>query len=233
MLIPLTPEQVERIRRERENTDRHFGKMEFPDPLDKPSRTISSHTVEGTKRETIVLPLTEHVMTEKGGWNKPNSDWGSRVIPDDKPSYTITEKHRSGQLVRVPSEHDVRMYVMNFSDKSLEKHRPQELDNPSTTVRASFHKIPPDATIRQGETYRRLTVRECLRLQSFPDWWMFPKDVSVSRKYRLVGEAVPPILAFRLAVALGKALGLQTREPPDSEEWWLPYFRRAFQDYYG
>jgi hypothetical protein len=54
----------------------------------------------------------------------------------------------------------------------------------------------------------------------------------VSRRYKLVGEAVPPILAYRLAITLGKALGLQTKEPPRAEEWDLPYFRRAFADYF-
>jgi hypothetical protein len=60
---------------------------------------------------------------------------------------------------------------------------------------------------------------------------MFPASVSTTKKYRLVGEAVPPILAYRLAVALGRTLGLPTREPPREEEWALPYFKRAFADY--
>jgi len=53
----------------------------------------------------------------------------------------------------------------------------------------------------------------------------------VSKRYRLVGEAVPPILAYRLGVALAKALGVGAREPPREEEWGLPYFRKAFADY--
>jgi len=236
VVVPvLSPKQVERIRKEREDTSRHFARMGFPDDLDKPSRVISSHTVEGTKRETIVVPITEHVMTEKGGWANPRSDWGSRVMPEDRPSYTITHLHRSGQLVRVPSEHEVKVYRMDFSPRSLRKHRSQELDNPSSTVRATFYKIPPDATVRYGATrrYRRLTVRECLRLQSFPDWWSFPRGVSTSRKYRLVGEAVPPVMAYRLAVHIGKMLRLELREPPSPEEWDLPFFHRVFADYFG
>lgn len=189
IVVPvLTPEQAERIRREREDTSRHRAKMGFPDDLDKPSRTVSSHTVEGTKRETIVLPVTEH---------------------------------------------EAKVYRMDFSPRSLNKHRPQELDSPSSTVRATFHKIPPDATVRAGAAgrYRRLTVRECLRLQSFPDWWSFPRGVSTSRKYRLVGEAVPPALAYRLAIRVGRIMGWGAREPPKPEDWDLPYFHRLFQDY--
>jgi DNA (cytosine-5)-methyltransferase 1 len=192
--VLLREEQIERIRRERNEPDlhNHWGRMEFPDRLDKPSRTLSSHTVEGTKRETIVVPLIpDHIMTPGGGWDNPRSDWGSRVMDPDKPAYTITEKHRSGQLVPVPPI---------TSDKGC---------------------------------YRRLTVRECLRVQSFPDWWRFPDHVSVSKRYRLVGEAVPPVFAYRLAVAIARVLGLETREPPREEEWQLPYFRRAFADYFA
>jgi DNA-cytosine methyltransferase len=252
MPVPLRPEQAERIRREREDTSRDRGRMEFPDGLDEPSRTISSHTVEGTKGETIVLPailfrdskgevveipwtpyqskhppmspdepasavtahiakwsrdgliqVRDHVTTEGGEWDNERSDWGSRVMSPDRPYYTITEKHRSGQLVPIPPVAEGAM------------------TQPSPT---------PVADAEKG-VYRRLTVRECLRLQSFPDWWAFPEKTSVSRRYRLVGEAVPPVLAYRLALHLGRALGLRTREPPKREEWDLPYFERAFADY--
>ena len=219
ILVPLlTPRQVERIRRERLDTTRHFGRMEFPDSLDKPSRTVSSHTVEGTKRETIVVPVTEHVMTAKGGWDSPKSDWGSRVIPENKPGYTITEKHRSGQLVEVPSL------------AWLKKHPLVEPDVPSNAIVSNIGKNKKwlHNAIMDGCRYRRLTVRECLRLMGFPDWWGFPGHVSTSRKYKLVGEAVCPILAYRLAVHVGELMGWRTRGSPRREEWDLPYFERAF-----
>jgi len=44
---------------------------------------------------------------------------------------------------------------------------------------------------------RRLTVRECARLQSFPDEFVFP--YSTQRNLTLIGNAVPPILAHAVA----------------------------------
>jgi len=38
-------------------------------------------------------------------------------------------------------------------------------------------------------------------------------------------------MAYRLAVHIGKLLGLKVKEPPTKEEWQLPYFDRAFADY--
>jgi DNA (cytosine-5)-methyltransferase 1 len=148
---------------------------------DEPSVAVVSHSAKSS-RHLLAPALAEHVMTELGGWATPRSDWGSRVMREGTPAFTIMETHRSGQLLPV--------------------------------------------------VYRRLTVRECLRVQSFPDWWRFPEGCAVSRRYRLVGEAVPPILAYRLGVALAKALGLRAREPPREEDWALPYFRRAFADYF-
>jgi DNA (cytosine-5)-methyltransferase 1 len=51
---------------------------------------------------------------------------------------------------------------------------------------------------------RRLTVRECARLQTFPDNYEFviPEALSASDGYRLIGNAVPPLLAYRLAERL-------------------------------
>ena len=52
---------------------------------------------------------------------------------------------------------------------------------------------------------RRLTVRECARLQSFPDEFVFP--YSTQRNLTLIGNAVPPILGYRVAQAVADYLG--------------------------
>lgn len=58
---------------------------------------------------------------------------------------------------------------------------------------------------------RRLTVRECARLQTFPDDFEFVRDpssmgpdykISASEGYKLIGNAVPPLLAFHIAYRL-------------------------------
>ena len=47
--------------------------------------------------------------------------------------------------------------------------------------------------------WRRLSVRECARLQSFPDSYNFTS--SASSAYKAIGNAVPPVLAWHIARA--------------------------------
>ena len=52
--------------------------------------------------------------------------------------------------------------------------------------------------------YRRLSVRECARIQTFPDNFRFVYS-DVKDGYKMVGNAVPPRLAWFLAVQMKKA----------------------------
>jgi len=63
--------------------------------------------------------------------------------------------------------------------------------------------------LNKGLKERRLSVRECARIQTFPDDYQFVLDgtnpygkVSSSQAYQLIGNAVPPYLAYNLAKRL-------------------------------
>lgn len=63
--------------------------------------------------------------------------------------------------------------------------------------------------LNNGMAERRLTIRECARIQTFPDDYQFVipamhgrKSVSASDAYKLIGNAVPPLLAYHIAKRL-------------------------------
>ncbi|HAP16781.1 MAG TPA: DNA (cytosine-5-)-methyltransferase [Butyricimonas virosa] len=72
--------------------------------------------------------------------------------------------------------------------------------------------------LAEGKRERRLTIRECARIQTFPDNYRFvvpprkgESGVSASEAYKLIGNAVPPLLAYHIAKRI--------------EDNWDKYFR--------
>ena len=53
--------------------------------------------------------------------------------------------------------------------------------------------------------YRRMTVREVARVQSFPDEFQFIYD-DVNYGYKMIGNAVPVNLAYHVAMQIEKTL---------------------------
>ena len=69
--------------------------------------------------------------------------------------------------------------------------------------------------LSKGMLERRLTIRECARLQTFPDRYQFilPKtaenvSVSASSAYKIIGNAVPCVLAYNIAKNIEKKWNL-------------------------
>lgn len=65
--------------------------------------------------------------------------------------------------------------------------------------------------LEKGLKERRLTIRECARIQTFPDDYEFiipaqngKKGVSASDAYKIIGNAVPPLLAYNIAKQIEK-----------------------------
>lgn len=58
---------------------------------------------------------------------------------------------------------------------------------------------------------RRLTDREAARLQSFPDWFEF--SGTETRRFNQIGNAVPPLLAYKIALKVKETYHMEQNTP--------------------
>jgi len=80
---------------------------------------------------------------------------------------------------------------------------PENLDKPARTVMATISTSSRESLIFEYKenSYRLPTVREVATIMSFPLNYLFYGD-NLSNKYRLVGNAVPPKMAYAFAKAI-------------------------------
>jgi DNA (cytosine-5)-methyltransferase 1 len=94
-------------------------------------------------------------------------------------------------------------HIWSLAQKSPEQgNRRLKAERPGHTIRAECHgniqfhyRLP-----------RRISMREAARIQSFPDSFKF--HAGLRETERQIGNAVPPVMAWHIANAVAKALGL-------------------------
>jgi DNA (cytosine-5)-methyltransferase 1 len=78
-------------------------------------------------------------------------------------------------------------------------------NDPATTVRTEFYKPEKGRYLHPSED-RPITVREAARLMSFPDDFELLEDQPMTAVARQIGNAVPPLMAQRLAEVIARTL---------------------------
>jgi len=119
--------------------------------------------------------------------------------------------------------------IGTFSSMYMSRNRVRSWDEPSFTIQAGGRHAPlhPQAPkmkfIEQNKRifvedkehlYRRLSVRECARIQTFPDEHKFYYK-NVMAGYKMVGNAVPSYLGYYLAKKIYedlKSIGIDVEE---------------------
>lgn len=124
------------------------------------------------------------------------------------PSGTVFRRpltHVSNHVTRKHSAESIERYMKLGFGKRDKLGRVDRLDPtvPSKTIiaggtggggRSHLHPFIP----------RTMSVRECARLQTFPDHYQFTGPVA--RQFTQVGNAVPPVLAYEMACAIFKSI---------------------------
>ncbi|WP_366597614.1 DNA (cytosine-5-)-methyltransferase [Bacillus velezensis] len=105
--------------------------------------------------------------------------------------------------------HTDRHYWTPKSEYTYDQaNRVQSMDKPSNTIPAHHNSGQP---IHPTEAPRRFTVRECLRIQSAPDTYILPDDISLSAQYRIVGNGIASRVAWYIGCALADQLRFKSK----------------------
>ncbi len=229
----------------RKNKEEHrfYGKMKFPDLTinhtdgnTRPSRTVTAFVVK-SGRETIAikdrrscfrLDLKDHVGYLRDidfEERKTITESLSRAF--DNKGYEVSTDSIVSKVekVRNPREWKEWWKDDNDKDKPFEEKRDRwwlndgemtyllEADEDEGVLRVYLRR-------HRSAAYRIPTVREIASIQSFPITFQFHAD-SFSKKHRLVGNAVPPLLArkFARAILIEKGMG----DPFDGDDTTLKY----------
>lgn len=107
-----------------------------------------------------------------------------------------------------------------FIDKKCQGQKEVNLNDVAPTIRSEHHgnieyrRLSPEHGGKEISELkeRRLTVRECARLQTFPDNYQFVPIISASNAYRLIGNAVPCVMAYNIAMNLAEKWKLYFNE---------------------
>jgi len=157
------------------------------------------------KRFEFPEPLAKKPTVKETIW-----DLSDNAIPTLKKEFN---NRSNGELCNVPNH---EYWLGDYTYIFMSRNRVLTWDAPSYTIQASGRQtsIHPNAPLMikvqkdvmkfdesKLEKYRRLSVRECARLQSFPDNFRFIYD-SVDAGYKMVGNSVPVNLAYHLGVAI-------------------------------
>lgn len=109
---------------------------------------------------------------------------------------------------------EVANHFLNPGARSYAGHNGSGWDEPAKTLKAGDHGVPGgENTLRlEDGSVRYFSVRECARLQTFPDEWVF--EGSWTESMRQLGNAVPVDLGEAIAEQLAITLARQPETSP-------------------
>ncbi|WP_313100702.1 DNA (cytosine-5-)-methyltransferase [Epilithonimonas sp.] len=170
------------------------------------------HFVPQNRERILIVGFRKDIFNEEENFKFPKLPEPSSAIreileEEIDPKYTLSDK------------------LWNYLQAYAEKHKAKgngfgygltDLDGISRTISARYYKDGSEILIPQdGINPRRLTPRECARLQGFPDNFKIP--VSDNQAYKQFGNSVTVPLIQAVGKQLVKSL-LASNEPAKSQK---------------
>lgn len=177
---------------------------------------------DSLKHEALVALESDNIPAEYNPYPKPTH---SCTIKDDSLLSPVTTYDVLKDLKEPEETHDESQKIYSkakFQSNGSQGQIEIKLDNIGPTIRSEHHgniefrRLSAEhggkhfAELDAGLQERRLTPRECAMIQTFPPDYNFVMKknsgrgflLSSSGAYKVIGNAVPPVLAFNIATRI-------------------------------
>ena len=155
------------------------------------------------------FPVNEkyHDSARKYNWGKQIPFGNKLKKPEDVPFELCVESCLvpNSKIDIIPNANEV--FTLHKHINELSKIAEGETNRPSFK-RLHRYKYSPTACYGNNEVHlhpylnRRLSAREALRIQGVPDEYILPPEISLSKKFKMIGNGVPVPLAKAVAESL-------------------------------
>jgi DNA (cytosine-5)-methyltransferase 1 len=180
----------------------------FPRPTHSRDALEAAKWVSGTYWDEHQIPCSRRPKPPAGIEGRLG---GIQTLPLTERWRTVRDAISSLPDPREPESAAIPNHQFQAGAKRYTGHTGSNLDEPAKTLKAGDHGVPggenmlayPDGSVRY------FTVRESARLQTFPDWYLFP--ISWTESMRQIGNAVPVTLAKVIAANVAATLDQHER----------------------
>lgn len=173
-------------------------------------------------RKRLIIIGTRNDLNIEPTYPKPTHGKYGNAINKIKPHLTL--KDAIGDLPNIFDENFPNHTGTNHKVKINQYVGNRKLDwtKPSPTITGRGSRSGGAVIHPHPNCERRLSVRECARIQSFPDDFIFTG--SNGANFAHIGNAVPPILAFHIAKEFKRIIdGVEVEFNP--KDWDLPWLK--------
>ena len=163
------------------------GVFSFPHPIDRDDLSL----------KYTILDLNSKMLNQKELMQlNPQAIQLGSMVPEGGSWKNIPYEKLPERLKKI-SDNMERYRWPNF-------YRRYHRDEIAGTITAAFK--PENAGVWHPIENRIFSVREIARIQTFPDWFSFVGR-TIKSKYQQIGNAVPPRLAYEMAIQIKAVLG--------------------------
>lgn len=171
-------------------------------------------------RERVIFIGLRKDLNLKYSFPQPTTPVGRRVTLKDAIWDLKDATPNPNRIIESPIMHNKiknnEYLIGGFSPRYMSRNRVRSWTDVSFTIQASGRQAPihPDAPKmikvdkdkfvfdeKKFDLYRRLSIREIARIQTFPDNFVF-KYKNITDGYKMIGNAVPVNLAYAIAESI-------------------------------